>query len=193
MFTLSLHGERNFPFRKEDSDLDVPLPDGCGDAQYLDALEHALQTWSSALSPAWCCTWRVRRPARRRPAGAPVPLSYDGLEARETAGCSTGRGRRRVPLAFSMAGGYGHDIATTVQAQLNTWRVALQYHCCWRMLRHEHANPFLCRAQPGASPSPHRSRAVPTVPSIHQHPLGRQRCVRPCQQYRVLQLVSTPP
>ena len=39
---------------------------------------------------------------------------------------------RRVPLAFSMAGGYGHDIATTVHAQLNTWRVALQYHCRWQ-------------------------------------------------------------
>ena len=67
VFTLSLHGERNFPFRKEDSDLDVPLPDGCGDAQYLDALEHALQTLDSALSPAWCCTWRA--PTRTKATG----------------------------------------------------------------------------------------------------------------------------
>ena len=38
VFTLSLHGDKNFPFRKEPSDLDVPLPDGCDDLTYLDAL-----------------------------------------------------------------------------------------------------------------------------------------------------------
>ncbi|MCZ8285336.1 MAG: histone deacetylase, partial [Bacteroidia bacterium] len=42
VFTLSLHGQKNFPFRKEASDLDVDLPDGCGDSAYLQALEHAL-------------------------------------------------------------------------------------------------------------------------------------------------------
>ena len=43
VFTLSLHGAKNFPFRKEASDLDVELPDGCGDDEYLAALELALQ------------------------------------------------------------------------------------------------------------------------------------------------------
>lgn len=42
VFTLSLHGAKNFPFRKEPSDLDVELPDGCGDAEYMEALERAL-------------------------------------------------------------------------------------------------------------------------------------------------------
>jgi acetoin utilization deacetylase AcuC-like enzyme len=42
VFTLSLHGARNFPFRKEASDLDVELPDGCTDAPYLQALDEAL-------------------------------------------------------------------------------------------------------------------------------------------------------
>ncbi|MDO9071878.1 MAG: histone deacetylase, partial [Rubrivivax sp.] len=47
VFTLSLHGARNFPFRKEASDLDVDLPDGCGDAEYLAALDNALaQAWA---------------------------------------------------------------------------------------------------------------------------------------------------
>lgn len=46
VFTLSLHGEHNFPFRKEPGDLDVPLPDGCTDDPYLEALEGALaQLW----------------------------------------------------------------------------------------------------------------------------------------------------
>ena len=53
VFTLSLHGARNFPFRKEASDLDVELPDGCADAPYLQALDAALdQAWSmQAASP----------------------------------------------------------------------------------------------------------------------------------------------
>lgn len=42
MFTLPLHGDRNSPFRKEASDIDVPLPDGCGDADYLAALDNTL-------------------------------------------------------------------------------------------------------------------------------------------------------
>ena len=42
VFTISLHGAKNFPFRKAASDLDVALPDGCGDADYLRALDRAL-------------------------------------------------------------------------------------------------------------------------------------------------------
>ena len=51
MFTLSLHGEKNFPFRKEASDLDVPLPDGCGDADYLAALDSALAELERRFTP----------------------------------------------------------------------------------------------------------------------------------------------
>jgi acetoin utilization deacetylase AcuC-like enzyme len=43
VFTLSIHGQKNFPFRKESSDLDVDLPDGCTDAPYLQVLEQGLQ------------------------------------------------------------------------------------------------------------------------------------------------------
>jgi acetoin utilization deacetylase AcuC-like enzyme len=51
VFTLSLHGDKNFPFRKESSRLDVPLPDGCGDAQYLAALDLALQELGDRFAP----------------------------------------------------------------------------------------------------------------------------------------------
>ena len=130
VFTLSLHGERNFPFRKEDSDLDVPLPDGCGDAQYLDALEHALQTLEQRFEPGLVLYLAGADPHEGDRLGR-LALSYDGLEARDRR-VFDWAWQRRVPLAFSMAGGYGHDIATTVQAQLNTWRVALQYHRRWQ-------------------------------------------------------------
>ena len=42
VFTFSMHGAKNFPFRKESSDLDIELPDGCGDDDYLSQLETAL-------------------------------------------------------------------------------------------------------------------------------------------------------
>ncbi len=50
-FTLSLHGEKNFPFRKEASDLDVGLPDGCDDDGYLAALDRALDTMLARFAP----------------------------------------------------------------------------------------------------------------------------------------------
>jgi acetoin utilization deacetylase AcuC-like enzyme len=51
VFTLSLHGARNYPVRKATSDLDVALPDGCGDEAYLRALDDALATAWQRLAP----------------------------------------------------------------------------------------------------------------------------------------------
>ena len=65
VFTLSLHGARNFPARKELSDLDVELPDGCGDADYLGALDEALgEAWRRQAGTGWqrrqCDLFRCR-------------------------------------------------------------------------------------------------------------------------------------
>ena len=71
VFTLSLHGAKNFPFRKEASDLDVELPDGCGDADYLHALDAALDEAVAPprrrACPAWCSTSPV--PTRTKATG----------------------------------------------------------------------------------------------------------------------------
>lgn len=58
-------------------------------------------------------------------------ISHDGLEARDRR-VFDWAWQRRVPVAFAMAGGYGTDIADTVQAQLTTWRVAHQYQQRWQ-------------------------------------------------------------
>ena len=63
-----------------------------------------------------------------------LALSHDGLEARDRR-VFDWAWQRRVPLAFTMAGGYGRDMADTLQAQLATWRVALQYHARWQNVR----------------------------------------------------------
>ncbi len=133
VFTLSLHGEKNFPFRKEASDLDVGLPDGCGDAAYLDALD-------AALAEVW------RRMAERPPglafylAGADphegdrlgrLKLSADGLLRRDRRVLDA-LFERRIPVALSMAGGYGEDLGVTVDVQRATLAEAARAWDRWR-------------------------------------------------------------
>ena len=129
VFTLSLHGAKNFPFRKEASDLDVELPDGCTDAPYMQALEHALDELERRFEPGLVLYLAGADPFEGDRLGR-LSLSYDGLEARDRR-VFDWAWQRRVPLAFSMAGGYGVNIDETVQVQMNTWRVALEYWQRW--------------------------------------------------------------
>lgn len=125
VFTLSLHGEKNFPFRKEPGDLDVDLPDGCQDADYLAALD-------AALAELW------RRHAGQMPglifylAGADphegdrlgrLKITTEGMAERDRRVLAAAR-ERGIPVALSMAGGYGHSLETTVGVQVNTLREA---------------------------------------------------------------------
>ena len=132
VFTLSLHGERNFPFRKEDSDLDVPLPDGCEDAAYLDALERALATlWQRhADAPPGLVFYLAGADPHEGDRLGRLKLSAAGLAERDRRVLDALR-VRRIPVALSMAGGYGRDIADTVAVQLATLREALHSWQQW--------------------------------------------------------------
>ncbi|WP_239142606.1 histone deacetylase [Variovorax sp. WS11] len=130
VFTLSMHGQKNFPFRKEASDLDVELPDGCGDADYLAALEQALDELDRRFSPGLVIYLAGADPFERDRLGR-LKLSFDGLEARDRRVFDFAW-QRRIPLAFAMAGGYASDIAETVQVQLGTFRVAVDYWGRWQ-------------------------------------------------------------
>lgn len=132
VFTLSLHGERNFPFRKEASDLDVALPDGCGDEPYLQALESALDELQQRFDPGLVLYLAGADPYEGDRLGR-LKLSHDGLEARDRR-VFDWCWQRRIPLAFAMAGGYGVRIEETVQVQMNTYRVALEYRKRWQTL-----------------------------------------------------------
>jgi acetoin utilization deacetylase AcuC-like enzyme len=135
VFTLSMHGEKNFPFRKEASDLDIELPDGCGDAPYLEALEQALAEMESRFEPQLLLYLAGADPFIGDRLGR-LSLSFDGLEARDRR-VFDWAWQRRIPLAFSMAGGYATDIHQTVQVQVTTWRVALAYWRRWQALAPE--------------------------------------------------------
>ncbi|HMT81864.1 MAG TPA: histone deacetylase [Ottowia sp.] len=133
VFTLSLHGEKNFPFRKVAGDLDVGLPDGTGDQAYLDALDLALVELDSRFRPDAVFYLAGADPHEGDRLGR-LKLSYDGLLARDRR-VFDWAWTRRLPLTLCMGGGYGHDIGTTVQVQVNTFGVALQYWRRWQNAR----------------------------------------------------------
>jgi acetoin utilization deacetylase AcuC-like enzyme len=133
VFTLSLHGEKNFPFRKEASDLDIALPDGCGDVDYLVALENALLDLEGRFTPGVVLFLAGADPHEGDRLGR-LKLSFDGMQARDRRvfdWCC----QRSLPCVFAMGGGYGTDIATTVQVQENTYRIAVEYWQRWQQVQ----------------------------------------------------------
>ncbi|MFZ2307334.1 MAG: histone deacetylase [Rhodoferax sp.] len=127
VFTLSLHGDKNFPFRKEASDLDVALPDGCGDADYLAALDSALAELDRRFTPG-LVMYLAGADAFEGDRLGRLKLTVQGMQARDQRvfdWCHA----RSLPVVLLMAGGYGVRIEETVAVQVNTYRVALD---AWR-------------------------------------------------------------
>jgi acetoin utilization deacetylase AcuC-like enzyme len=122
VFTLSLHGESNYPFRKEVSDLDVALPDGCNDDMYVEALEKALTTMFERFRPAMLIYLAGADPHAGDRLGR-LALSTDGLARRDSLVFAEAR-ERGLPVAIAMAGGYGRDIDVTVDIHLQTIQLA---------------------------------------------------------------------
>lgn len=110
VFTLSLHAEKNFPARKARSTLDVPLPDGIGDADYLSALQAHLPAALDAFQPDIVLYQAGVDPHADDRLGR-LALSDAGLEARDVFVVSEAR-RRGLPVASALGGGYGADPRT---------------------------------------------------------------------------------
>jgi len=132
VFTLSLHGAKNFPFRKEASDLDVELPDGCADEAYLDALDRALaQAWASHdEAPPGLAFYLAGADPHEGDRLGRLKISADGLAERDRRVLRWLRDRR-IPVALSMAGGYGRELATTVSIQRRTLQLACESWRAW--------------------------------------------------------------
>ncbi len=136
VFTLSLHGARNFPFRKEASDLDVELPDGCTDGPYLAALDTALaEVWRrhGSAPPALAFYLAGADPHENDRLGR-LKLSAGGLAERDRRVLAALR-MRGIPVALSMAGGYGRDLAVTVELQRRTLAEAMESWRAWGVRR----------------------------------------------------------
>jgi len=122
VFTLSMHGESNYPFTKETSSLDVALPDGCDDDTYMDALTSALATMFERVEPAMLIYLAGADPHTGDRLGR-LALSVDGLARRDSLVFAAARDRG-LPVAVAMAGGYGRDIDITVDIHLQTIQLA---------------------------------------------------------------------
>ena len=133
VYTLSLHGARNFPFRKEPSDLDVELPDGCSDEAYLDALDDAMgRVWADhgQALPGLVFFVAGADPHEGDRLGR-LKLSQQGLAERDRRVLQA-CGERGIPVAVSMAGGYGHDIERTVDVHQETLAQCWQHWQHWQ-------------------------------------------------------------
>jgi acetoin utilization deacetylase AcuC-like enzyme len=122
VFTFSVHGASNFPFHKEISDLDVPLPDGTTDDEYLAVVAKHLPALMAQHRPDLVFYLAGADPYEGDRLGK-LKLTIDGLRARDAlvfATCHTAG----LPVAISMGGGYAPDIDAIVRIHANTLREA---------------------------------------------------------------------
>lgn len=132
VFTLSLHGAKNFPVRKQKSDCDIELPDGCHDEEYLKALEHGLDQLDCRFEPDLIFYLAGADPHEGDRLGR-LALTDAGMQARDRR-VFDWAWRHRRPLAMTMAGGYGREMDSTIRVQLNTYRIAQAYWQRWQAL-----------------------------------------------------------
>ncbi len=126
VFTFSMHGKSNYPFKKEISDLDIPMEDNCDDDQYLETLKVTLPKLIDQVKPNFIFFL----------SGVDI-LSTDKLGK---LGCSVAGCKKRdefvfeqclqreIPVEVSMGGGYSKDIKTIIDAHANTYRTAQQIY-----------------------------------------------------------------
>ncbi|MEY4635341.1 MAG: Acetoin utilization protein AcuC [Acidobacteriota bacterium] len=124
VFTFSMHGAQNFPFRKEVSDLDVPLADGTADNAYLDLLHTHLPSVLNSHQPDFVFYLAGADPYEGDRLGR-LKLTIDGLRRRDEMVMSACR-TAGLPLAISMSGGYAPDIDAIVTIHANTIRSAVK-------------------------------------------------------------------
>lgn len=118
VFTFSIHGAKNYPFHKEESDLDVPLPDSADDEAFLAALSGALDlvldqaTWDLAIFLAGADPFEDDKLGR-------LCVTKEGLAERDRMvleGCR----ERDIPVTVTMAGGYAKKVEDTVDIHFQT-------------------------------------------------------------------------
>jgi acetoin utilization deacetylase AcuC-like enzyme len=121
VFVASLHGAKNFPFRRVPSDIDVDLPDGTEDAAYHRALLDVLPA-VAAFRPDLMLYLSGADPLRQDRLGR-LSLSFEGLAERDRLVFEFCR-RRGLPVSIAIGGGYADPIADSVRAYANTFRTA---------------------------------------------------------------------
>jgi acetoin utilization deacetylase AcuC-like enzyme len=126
VFTFSIHGQGNYPFKKEQSDLDIPMEKGTSDTAYLSILGEALPHLISEVQPDfifYLCGVDVLA----TDALGTLSLSLEGCMQRDRMVLECCH-QNKIPVQCSMGGGYSPDLHTIVEAHANTFRLAQELY-----------------------------------------------------------------
>jgi len=118
VFTFSIHGAKNFPFHKEESDLDAPLPDGADDSEFLTTLERGLETALEAADADLAIYLAGADPFEGDRLGR-LSVTKPGLAERDRMVLEACRDRG-IPVAVTMAGGYARNVEDTVDVHFQS-------------------------------------------------------------------------
>lgn len=122
VFTFSMHGKANYPFKKEVSDLDIALETNTGDDKYLDILQKTLPRLIKEEQPDfvyYLCGVDIIASDKL----GKLALTMEGCKARDEFVLNTCKSKN-IPVMCSMGGGYSPEIKTIVEAHANTFRLA---------------------------------------------------------------------
>lgn len=123
VYILSVHGEKNYPFRRVPSTVDVDLPDGTGDEAYMDVVRRELEpvvSFKPDIVYYQCGVDPLHVDALGR-----LSLTHDGLRERDRCVIETFRSRD-IPVMLALGGGYANPIEETINAQCNLYEVAME-------------------------------------------------------------------
>ncbi len=124
VFTFSIHGEKNYPFIKPPSDLDIGLPDGTGDLEYLNTLSDALDRIFSNFNPDIVYYLAGIDPLETDHFGR-LSLTKKGLEERDRIVIETVT-QKEIPLVLLLSGGYAPTLNETIEAHAIMYKTAVE-------------------------------------------------------------------
>jgi len=122
VFTCSIHGSKNYPFKKEISDLDISIEDQCRDSVYLNIIEELLPKLYDEVRPDFVFYLSGVDILETDKLGR-LGITLNGCKKRDELVMSFCY-QKGIPLQCSMGGGYSEEIKTIIEAHANTYRVA---------------------------------------------------------------------
>ena len=126
VFTFSMHGAGNYPFKKEKSDLDIAVPDGSGDEVYLKKLKETLPRLIEDVNPDfifYLCGVDILETDKL----GRLSCTVEGCKERDLFVLQTCKDLQ-IPIQCSMGGGYSPDIKVIIEAHANTFRLAKEIY-----------------------------------------------------------------
>lgn len=126
VFTFSMHGEGNYPFRKEKSNLDIALKKGIKDKEYLTIVKDILPQLIKDVKPDfifYLCGVDILETDKL----GTLALTVEGCKKRDQFVLETCK-KNQIPVQCSMGGGYSPDLNTIIEAHSNTFRVAKELY-----------------------------------------------------------------